>query len=353
MARWGSLDLGTKMDMYRAKLDLELDAHDRLLQRAARPDRRDAPGSRAQRPGGPGRRGPPQPGGLPDRRIELARFGPLDRLAARFGRGKLASRLRAGAPAVHQDGQGHGKKGKAAKPAKPSKAAKAAKPAKAPPAKPRKTQGRRPRPRPNRRASRRRRPRPRRSPRRSTPTRRTREQGPSSSTVPPPLRRRTGATPRRGVGTEAGVRPVDRDGPDGRCTRAGYWSFARASARARWSSLPSGTRVTVARPRTRRARSRKEPRWPGPCGTSQTSQTAQRGTLGPAAEEWPGFDEVHFELPRRTWRWSWRSRTTRTPRAARGLHRRHAQPACSVSRARASPTRLRQPLLDRAGLRSR
>jgi hypothetical protein len=31
MARWNSLDLKTKLEMYRAKLDLELDAHRRLL----------------------------------------------------------------------------------------------------------------------------------------------------------------------------------------------------------------------------------------------------------------------------------------------------------------------------------
>ncbi len=44
MGRWNSLDLKTKLEMYRAKLDLELDAHAAPPHRAARADRRDAPG---------------------------------------------------------------------------------------------------------------------------------------------------------------------------------------------------------------------------------------------------------------------------------------------------------------------
>jgi hypothetical protein len=93
MARWGSLDLKSKLEMYRAKLDLELDAHARLLtglleQIDGMPPgvARDALIDQA----GAARRNLHN---LGERRIELASFGPLDRLKARLGFGTLSARL--------------------------------------------------------------------------------------------------------------------------------------------------------------------------------------------------------------------------------------------------------------------
>ena len=197
MSRWASLDLGTKMDMYRAKLDLELDAHNRLLNGLL--DQID------DMPSGPARTALVDQVGaarsnlanLLDRRIELARFGPLDRLAARFGKGKLASRLEQ-APRLFAKAGKATKATKAAKAAKASKAAKPAKPAK--PAKKGKPPPTKAMSAPKSKPTKTKQPRPRRSPRRSIPTRPTQGPGPTSSNVPPPLRRRARHTPRSGSG---------------------------------------------------------------------------------------------------------------------------------------------------------
>jgi Annexin len=93
MARWSSLDLGTKLEMYRAKLDLELDAHRRLL--AGLVDQIDElpPGAARDALVDQADAARRNMANLADRRVELDSFGPLDRLAARFGRGRLAARL--------------------------------------------------------------------------------------------------------------------------------------------------------------------------------------------------------------------------------------------------------------------
>ena len=93
MARWDRLPLQTKIEMYRAKLDLEIDAQHTLI--AGLRD------STAAMPPGPGRAALASQldaaarnlDTLSHRRIELDAFGPLDRLRARFGRGPLAARL--------------------------------------------------------------------------------------------------------------------------------------------------------------------------------------------------------------------------------------------------------------------
>ena len=93
MVKWSSLDLRTKMQMYAAKLDLEIDAHlacskglagelDQMPPGVARDALEDQVGA-ARR----------NLGNLADRRVELASFGPLDRLKARLGFGTLATRL--------------------------------------------------------------------------------------------------------------------------------------------------------------------------------------------------------------------------------------------------------------------
>ena len=93
MARWNSLDLKTKLEMYRAKLDLELDAHARLLTGLLEQIDEMPPGVARDAlvdQAGAARRNLHN---LGERRIELASFGPLDRLKARLGFGTLSVRL--------------------------------------------------------------------------------------------------------------------------------------------------------------------------------------------------------------------------------------------------------------------
>ena len=93
MARWGSLDLKTRMDMYRAKLDLELDAHAKLLKGLLNQIDETPPGLARNALADQADAARRNMANLADRRVELDSFGPLDRLAARFGRGRLALRL--------------------------------------------------------------------------------------------------------------------------------------------------------------------------------------------------------------------------------------------------------------------
>lgn len=93
LAGWDKLDLRTKLAAYAAKLDLEIDANARLLAglreeidalppgaaRTALIDQADATSRTLDT--------------LGSRRVELASFGPLDRLKARLGVGTLATRL--------------------------------------------------------------------------------------------------------------------------------------------------------------------------------------------------------------------------------------------------------------------
>ena len=93
MVKWSSLDLRTRMQMYAAKLDLEIDAHLRLIKGLAAELDQMPPGlarEALEDQVGAARR---NLGNLADRRVELASFGPLDRLKARLGFGTLATRL--------------------------------------------------------------------------------------------------------------------------------------------------------------------------------------------------------------------------------------------------------------------
>lgn len=93
MARWDKLPLETKIEMYRAKLDLEIDAQRTLL--AGLRDSADS------LPAGPARQtiadqidgAARNLDNLGGRRVELDSFGLVDRLRARLGRGPLADRL--------------------------------------------------------------------------------------------------------------------------------------------------------------------------------------------------------------------------------------------------------------------
>ena len=93
MARWKELPLQTKLDMYRAKLDLEIDAQHTLI--ASLSDAAEA------MPAGAERRALMEQlatasenlRNLAGRRVELDAFTMFDRLRARFGRGPLAERL--------------------------------------------------------------------------------------------------------------------------------------------------------------------------------------------------------------------------------------------------------------------
>ena len=93
MGQWDRLPLDTKLAMYRAKLDLEVDAHHTMV--AGLRDQI------AQTPPGPTRDALVEEladagtnlRNLATRLDELHGFGPLDRLRARFGVGRLAERL--------------------------------------------------------------------------------------------------------------------------------------------------------------------------------------------------------------------------------------------------------------------
>lgn len=93
MARWNELPLQTKIDMYRAKLDLEIDAQHSLI--SSLDDALDA------MPPGTERRALQEQldtalenlRNLAGRRVELDSFSAFDRLLARFGRGPLGARL--------------------------------------------------------------------------------------------------------------------------------------------------------------------------------------------------------------------------------------------------------------------
>lgn len=91
--RWDDLPLNTRIEMYRAKLDLEIDANSTLA-RGLR-EQADAMPPNTARTALLGQAEAAQRnlGNLLDRRIELDSFGPWDRLRARFGRGPLAGRL--------------------------------------------------------------------------------------------------------------------------------------------------------------------------------------------------------------------------------------------------------------------
>ena len=93
LRRWDDLPLNTRIEMYRAKLDLEIDANRSLLR--GLDEQLDAmpPGAARDAIADQAASARRNLRNLVDRSTELASFGPLDRFRARLGRGPLADRL--------------------------------------------------------------------------------------------------------------------------------------------------------------------------------------------------------------------------------------------------------------------